>query len=367
MKTGEDFRREFPAAEHGFEQAVQQALTGLPEKAYGRDHKLRTALLLAAVLILAATAGIAATVERWGISDFTEQSRYANLSDKAAEVVAADFEDQLLDTPYGTVTITEAIYDGMAVYLLMEVSPQLEGCMILPYTIMEGMQASSFGSGYPSDQSIQEYARTLGYSKLMSFENRSTETTANYYDSKINEDGTFSLMMWAYVRPEYRMQETLEMHFQVNAFNEAAEVLGCFETAFMLTLVGEVQRASSALGDTAEFASMGVNVTKVEAIHTPMTTYILVHCDIADSIRYNEYRKYGTIRFLNGEDEMIPKGAQPMSFWVHGNLQQLMGKGPYYITNRLFDEMPDQITIGEYEGNHTDGWTEGATYTFQLQ
>lgn len=365
MKTGEYLRNAFPPPDESFERAVQLAVNGLSEKVYGRDHKLRAALLLAVVLLMLAATGIAATVERWGIGEFTERSSFANLSDDAAAVITADFEDQILDTPYGTVTITEAIYDGMAAYILMEVRPKIESCMVIPSTTYAGNQAHSFGYDYPTDQSIEDYAQSLGYKKLLAFLSMSSETTAHIYDSQRNEDGSFSLMMWSYVRPEYRFLDALDMHFHVEVYGAGGSI-GSFEMGFTIPLAGSVQRAASPAGEEVSFEGAGINVTGVEAIRTPMSTYIIVHHSVVDQARYQEYKLYRSLRFLDENGEVIPKGSQPLSFWVDRAAQQ-MGDETYYITNRLFEEMPEQITIGDHGGSHEEGWTEGNPHTFRLQ
>ena len=196
MKTGNDFRREFKEAEHGFRHAVDDALDGLTEECDSRAFRApRLAIVLVVTLLLLGSAAVAATVHRSNIQDFTDRSQWANLTDEARRVLMTDFPDVVIDNPYADMVIAEAVYDGMAVYVLVEVAPKNETTFMIPSHLFEDNQAVSYGSSYPKDMSIQQYAEQLGYQDVISMQGRCSETPGQYYDSARNEDGSFSLMM----------------------------------------------------------------------------------------------------------------------------------------------------------------------------
>ena len=97
-----------------------------------------------------------------------------------------------------------------------------------------------------------------------------------------------------------------------------------------------------------------------------MSTYIIANYDIVNRVNYRKYITYSKFRIIDEAGAEPPKGAYPLSLCFDESYYR-MGNQPYYITNRIFDEMPTEITLGEYDGNREDGWTEGKTYTFHLE
>lgn len=366
MKTGDDFRREFPAVEEQFREAIERGLYASPEKTLGRNHHLRIAALMTAVMLLLTSAAVAATISRWSVQDFTAQSGKANLSEEAIKALAAGFEDHVIDNPYASLVVTEAVYDGMATYILIEATPKLDGAFIIPTYLHKDNQAYSFGRGYPKDVSLQQYAEHLGYEFILSMACFASETTGHFYDSAINEDGSFSLMLWSFVRPEYRNlpELTLNMHINVSKNEQRVDEV---RSTFRIPLAEEVQFARSVQGEAVTFENAGVHIKGVEVVRTPMSTYIIANYDIVNRVNYNQYIIYRQFRFLDENGATLQKGAHPLSIRIDDRMSGLLGNQPCYLTNRLFDEMPTQITIGEYDGNRTDGWTEGKTYTFHLE
>lgn len=366
MKTGEDFRRAFPEVESGFQQAVDDALDGLAEEHAGREFRVpRMVVAIMAALLLLTSAAVAATVHRLNIQDFTDRSQWANLSDEAREVLGADFVDVIIDNPYADMVVTEAVYDGMAIYVLAEVVPKNELTFIIPSHLFKDNQAFSYGSSYPKDMTIQQYAEQLGYQDVITMQGRSSETPGQYFDSTLNEDGSFSLMMWALVQPEYRNLPELTMNMTISV-EKNGRMVDEIGTAFSIPLAGKVETARSKEGEAVTFENAGVYVKKIEIARTPMAAYIIADYDIVNRSNYRNYITYRQFRILDKNGQEPPKGAYPLSMRFDESYYR-MGNQPFYITNRIFDEMPTEITLGEYEGNREDGWTEGKTYTFHIE
>lgn len=366
MTTGNDLRRQFPKAEDGFRRAVDNALDSLEEDRVGHAfHVPRLVAVLAIALLLLSSAAVAATVHRLNIQDFTDRSDKANLTDAARLALAADFPDVVIDNPYADVVITEAVYDGLAVYLLVEAKSMMDGAFIVPSHMFEGNQAVSFGSSYPKDMSIGQYAEQLGYQRVMSMQGWIPETSGQYYDSELNEDGSFSLMMWGLVRPEYRMLSELNVEMTISVEMDGNRI-DELTAAFSIPLAGSIETAGSRADESVIFENAGVCIKGIELIGTPMGTYIIANYDIVNRTKYGQYITYRQFRFLDEKGQEPPKGAYPLSMRFDASYYR-MGEQPFYITNRIYDEMPAQITIGEYDGNREDGWTNGKTYTFQLE
>lgn len=366
MKTGSDFRKEFPEVEQGFQRAVGDTLSGIVEERAGHAFRVpRLAVVLAVIMLLLTSAAVAATVHRLNIQDFTDRSQWANLSDEAREVLGTDFPDVVIDNPYADMVITEAVYDGMAVYVLTEVVPKNEYIFMIPSHLFEENQAFSYGSSYPKDMTIQQYAEQLGYQEVITMQGRSSETPGQYFDSALNEDGSFSLMMWALVQPEYRNLPELTMNMTI-IVEKNGRMADEIETTLSIPLAGKVETARSKEGEAVTFENAGVYVKEIEVVRTPMAAYIIADYDIVNRSNYRQYITYRKFRILDENGQEPTKGAYPLSMRFDESYYR-MGDQPFYITNRIFDEMPTQITLGEYEGNREDGWTNGKTYTFHLE
>lgn len=370
MKNSDDFRKEFPPVEEGFCRAVDDALTDLKEERAGCGLRVpRLAVVLAAVLLLLSGAAVAATLHRLNIQDFTDRSDKANLTDEARRVLATDFPDVVIDNPYADMVVTEAVYDGMALYVLLEITPkaQLQDTFFIPYGLLDDVNvtASTFGRSYPRDVGILDYVAQLGYQHVMGVSFMDHATVGHFYDSCLNEDGSVSLMWWSLVKPEYRHLPELTFDAKV-WFEKDGYSLNTLDFALSIPCAGEAQRVFSREGENVVFENAGVHVNGLELVHTPMSTYIIINYDILDRTAYANFFVYKSLRIMDVKGNETLPGAFPLSMRVDTAYRGMVDH-PYYLTDRLFDELPTQLTIGEYEGNRNEGWTEGATYTFHLE
>lgn len=366
MKTGADFKNLFPKADEGFRHAIDDALSGLPAERGSRVFPVpRMAIAVMAALILLTSAAVALTVHRLNIQDFTQRSPWANLTDTAKHVLATDFPDVAIDNRYADMAVTEAVYDGMAVYLLLEVMPKDEAAFVIPSHLFENNRASSYGSSYPTEMTVQQYANQLGYHDIMTIQASNAETTGRYFDSARNEDGSFSLMIWALVKPEFQNipELTLNMTFFVETNGSTTDEL---TAAFTIPLSGPIETAVSRAGESVTFEHAGVQIKAIRIVRTPMAAYIIADYDVVNQTNYRAYFPNRSFRILDENGCEPPKGAYPLSLRFDDSCYRKDSR-PFYITNCLFNEMPAAIMIGEYAGNREDGWTDGEIYTFHLE
>lgn len=367
MRAGEDFRREFPKTEEGFRQAVDSALAGLKEGRRWHIHKLRTTVVLTVLALMISGVAVAATIERWGVREFIERSKRANLSEAAAGVLAADFEDVVIEAEWATLTITEAVYDGMAVYMAVDAVPKHAVDMVIPAPVSHGGMADDFGKSYPSDISIEAYAAQLGYEHVLALVCECDEATTHIYDSVMNEDGSFTIMLWGLVREQYRNQPRLEVNFRIRTQRDRAEYMRTTQR-LGLRIAGDVQTARSIRGESGQLENAGIIIKAVKVYRTPMSTYILADYDVADQVRYQEYIMHQKLRFLDENGDPLQVGAYPLAYNSRYDIRRNdVPEKRYYISNWLLDDMPEQITIGDYAGTAESGWTEGSACTFRLQ
>lgn len=343
MRTGEDFRREFPAMDDDFKSAAQSALDSLTEEERGQ-HALRWTAVLAALMVLLATAALAAGIARWTASDFIDASRYASNTPQSEAVLAASVVDVPIEVPWARMRLRQAVYDGMAVYLLFEAVPAQEGFMVaMGAERLEGDQAFSHGSGYPTDVGIREYATEQGYSGVELLEVFAGETTGSLFDSAVNEDGTFSLMVWSFVKPEYRGLPEITLNLRVQDASESVVTSELPRIPVTLQLAGEI--STSTCDCVTPIPAAGLTVTGVTVHRTAMTSYILVDYEVMDASVYSRSLFYsGGIILTDAQGCALPRGTHPLSLVVDRAMQG-MGEGPYYITNRLLLQDVQEIIL----------------------
>lgn len=355
MKTGEDFRREFLKMDAGFEAAAQAALDCLPESR-ARRHVLQWAVVFAMLMALLATAAVAAGVMRWSAADFIDASRLANITAQSEAILEAGAVNVPISIPCANLLLRQAVYDGMAVYLLFEAVPVQDGFMVaMGAERMNGDQAVSHGSAYPKDTGIREYASQQGYNGVTLLEIFSGETTASLFDSAVNEDGTFSLMVWAFVKPEYRCLPELTLNLQIQDAADHIVISDMQPIQISLPLAGKV--CTRACTRVTPIPEAGLTVTGITAYHTAMTSYILVDYEVTDTSAYNRNLFYSDrISLTDAQGCVLLKGTHPLSLLVDRSVQG-MGDGPYYITNRQMSQEVQEIIL-EVDDND---------YAFMLQ
>ena len=155
MKTGEDFRKAFPEADEGFRGAAINALQSLKDEKVRVSSAVRYVVLVAVLLLSAATA-VAAGVMRRDAADFIAGELASNMNPAAEEVLAHNVIDVPIDTPVADMVLHQAVYDGMAVYLLFEAKPVQAGWMLAVNAIFDEQtdQAFTHGSSYPDRKSV---------------------------------------------------------------------------------------------------------------------------------------------------------------------------------------------------------------------
>lgn len=345
MKSGEEFRREFPQVDRRFEDAARRTLAALrDEKQHG--HVVRAVLMTAGLVLLIATIAVAANAVRWNAADFIEGNMYSNMNSSAREVLAEHAIDVRMDTPFAQMTLKQAVYDGMAVYLLFEAHPMQAGQLIAAGAVLdeENDQAFSHGSRYPTDISIHEYAAQQGYAGTQLIEVFGDEITACVFDSAMNDDGSCSLMVWAFVRPEYRELEDLALHLRLLDASHRTQNPS-EESRYEVTLPLAGGTRIHACNDVVALPQVGIEVNGITAVTTPMTTYILLDYDVTERSAYSAAMFYGGgITLADSNGDALEKGTHPLSLVVDRSVQR-MGEGTYYITSRQMPADADVILL----------------------
>lgn len=152
MKTAEDFRNEYPAMDDGFRCAVLRTLQDLEqEEVKPVKKKVSFGLVIALAVMLLGTVAVAASIGQWGLNEFWNRTHHwgsrtyiqSQSNPEASQAMRIAEDQPTITTPYGTITVREHAYDGIAVYLVMDVVPA-EGVLLLPDSISSVHQPIPF-------------------------------------------------------------------------------------------------------------------------------------------------------------------------------------------------------------------------------
>ena len=189
MKTADDFRRALGEGDEGFHRRVQATLAALPEEEPVVKKKMSVGLAIAfALLMMTMVAAMAANW--WGIGDFLKNDNLEGMT-QGANVTA--------ETEHATFTVTEHIYDGRGIYMVVAVRPKNEGTLLLP----QGVETDSIiqmGVPEAGTMTVEEYAAKKGYTDFVwvavNSELNLTGYRAPYLSPRehLEEDGTLLVM-----------------------------------------------------------------------------------------------------------------------------------------------------------------------------
>lgn len=363
MKTGEDFRREFPEMEPQFEMAAQRALRGLQDEKEDRRMKLRPLLVIAVVLVLLMGVSVAATWERWSLNDFIPTGRITATEEEWRAMIA-DFEPVTAETSVAEVTVREALFDGYALYIVADVRPKGNSGFFVPEGCDMDAPAYKTASALPKDMTLREYIAGQGY--IRTFEvslSPSTRGMTFLPEMELNEDGTMTFYLRQRMHHDGLQTEQLDM--TLNVAMQPTTGRGSYFAAIPLTIrtLPVLEEAVSPAGDGCEFANSGVALTNLRLVRTPLSTYVTIDAEVTDAEAYDTRSGSYVIRFIGPDGKRYDAGP----FNLMGFMQDPIDRdhrGPlYYMSALTMTSLPDTITViespwGEYDPViATDSWS----------
>ncbi|MBQ7851130.1 MAG: hypothetical protein IJ343_15500 [Clostridia bacterium] len=365
MKTGKDFRREFPDMTAGFLEAANRTLATLDEHRRDRRMKIRPVLVFVTVLVLLMGAGVAATWERWSLDDFIPTRRITATEDEWSSMLSA-FEPVTAGCAVADVTVREAIFDGYALYIIVDVRSKDESRFFLPEDSDMDTPAYQAARGLPKDMTLREYIVSRGYRQT--YEVRlftSTKGMTFMPEMALNEDGTMTFYLRQRMHYGGVPTEQLEMTLNVTMSETAGS--GFYSTKIPLTIrtLPVLEEAVSLAGDRHEFSNIGAALTNLRLIRTPLSTYITVDAEVTDEDAFAAHARNYVIRFADADGRQYDPGP----FNLAGFMQDPTGReqrGPlYYMATLTLSSLPDTITVSEYPwGEHHD--PEGETDSWHV-
>lgn len=364
MKTGNDFRREFPEAEEGFQEAEYQALMRLHEKKRRLHIRFKPVIAFVLMLMMLMSAGVAATVEKWSLFDSVPES-WRTATDAERVQMKCSFTPIAVDGSLVDVTIREAIYDGYGVYLVVDIRPKNPEVFLIPYDNADiddpaGVVVSSF----PEDMTLEEHIRALGYKQIYRVDIM-TGLPGMFFPAtmELNDDGSFAFFYRQRLDQTQNLQQpSLTFEFVANLMS-GSTFLDHLNADMTLTAQPLVEAKVSMAGEAHVFANSGLRLTNVQVHRTILTTYVTAEVEVIDQARFeNRYKQY----FLSVCDSNGNNVKSGYFNLIAIGQDDVTGEYQYTCTLSL-SALPDELAFVEYQVDYDAGHKPVDSWHFKLQ
>ena len=254
--------------------------------------KLSTGLVLAMVLALLATAALAAS---WGILDRIGRSAgWSSYLPSAQEIIQRPLAE--VENDYVTYAVREAIYDGRAAYIMVEVTPKDKTAFLLSESTWPEDPVGYFIVGETgAEKTCAEYAVAHGYTSFLTVGVDPGEECAV---SSSWEEGVLTLLV------EYEAQgDALPVELSLWAWADAIETQKD-HLVFTLTASDPLWERTAEAG--IDLPDYGVRIDALTLTGTALSTYFQVDYTVTDIDAHP-----GALGFhlMDAQGQYFPRGA----------------------------------------------------------
>ncbi len=348
MKTGEDFRREFPPTDEGFQDAAYRALQGLHEKEEERRMRFRPMIVITLLLVLLTGVGVAATWERWSLDDFFTSGRITATEDEWRAMVD-DFEPVTVQNELAEVTVREALFDGYALYIVADVVPQRSGDFFMPEMTKLGSPASEAAESLPSDMTVQEYMSIHGYTRAFEVSMRTGIAGTTFLpEMEINEDGTMTFYLRQRMQQNSQLADVMDVTLYMPMHIDGVGRFYSVEVPLTIQRLPVLEEAVSRNGDRHEFGGIGVAMSNLHLIRTPISTYVTVDAEIMNEESFSSYFGNYTLSFVSADGDEYDAGPFNLSGFMRDSKGRDAEPGElYYMATLTLNKIPDRLVLNE--------------------
>ncbi len=364
MKTGEDFRREFPDVDEGFRDAAHRALLGLHAVKKEKQMKFRPMIVIALALILIMGVGVAATWERWSLDDFITDGRITTTEEEWHEMIDA-FEPVTVQMSVAELTVREALFDGYAIYIVVDARPKGESVFFVPERSEMTAPACEVESSLPEDITLQEYTDLKGYTRTFEVSLGTDAGGMTFMpEMKLNVDGTATFYLRQRLQQPKLQTDQVDLTLHVLMRSDAVRYPYTEEVPLTIKQLPVLEEAFSPAGESHEFTDIGVTLTNLHLTRTPLSTYVTADVQVINEEAFGAYFGNYVLRFIGPDGKEYDAGP----FNLSGFMRDSMGKDAepgelYYMATLTMQEIPDTLRLIETPwGVHdpdqaTDNWT----------
>jgi len=359
MNTGEDFRKAFPETDEGFRDAAYQALTALQTPRKQASLRCKPILAFALVLVALMGAAVAGTVEKWSL--FSSVPEYMlTASEEEQSQMKTSFQPVTVHGRIADVTVREAIYDGFAVYLVLDIRHSDPAVFLMPDENADLTEpAGSVVSGWPSDVTLEEYARSLGFTSFRRVDasiflgGMVIPPTLEAY-----ENGVFTFCLRQQIlNPDYILKPSITTECVTHIRN-----LEYFEADLTIPAQPLMEVKASPPDVAHTFGHCGVSLSNVTLYRTMLTTYVTADVTITDQEAFDANTMTYYISDSDANGNTLPIGY----FNVGGIMQRGTPPTYQYSSTVSMPKLPDEISFTEYSWAFGEGSNILDVFTFPL-
>ena len=343
MKTADDFRCALGEGDEGFHRRVQATLAALPEEEPVVKRKMSVGLAIAfALLMMTMVAAVAANW--WGIGDFLKNDNIEGMTQELGVTA---------ETEHATFTVTEHIYDGRGLYMVVAVRPKKANILLQP----SGNSTFLMGDGKALGlDEMEEYTGGLGRTRKiwvqLDAELNGERLFYTINRANLEKDGTMTLMLFALIdgKPEELLlsvtcgTHTADTFHGTKPWQDDARISKDKTTMILPLNTLEEQKWRSET--PVIFDQIGVTVEEVRVINTPLIAYFEI-----DYIAHDPASKHYWFRFVNEDGSLRRPKSVIEPHTVLPMRDSKTGRGYLYGIMTLEDELPGNVYVKGYLGN----------------
>ena len=383
MRGINDLKNAFGEADGSFKNNVYHTLTELNKLEERKPMKRKSLLLVTAICALCIlAAGTALAISNtWGILDFIGGSSVGvEVLPEAAGIIQTEIPQEggivLTDVPHeggeselGTFSVREAIFDGLNLYIVVEVKPARPNYLLLGSDTMLDDPISGMGPLFEGmGDTVEEYASKNDMIPIRTSIGFTADSVALVWI--LEADGTLVYRMDArYITEE--PQVTLEISCVMAEFVNGGYGMEDIKRATLsvtLQNIGALDSVSNV--STADFLDCGVRVDKVTLIRTPMEIYAEIEYIVTDLDKYAAAAEIGGIRFefIDENGEILPRGASNAGnsglMLISIDDDRTAPRYKHTASIQATEEMPSEITLRAFNWESKDRFE---AHTFEMR
>lgn len=296
MKNAEEFRMEFPETEEEFKDRVYQTLQSVHEEKRRNGMKLKPIIMVAVILVVMMSVGVAATVEKWSMFESVPDS-WMTANEEDVSRMKASFTPIHLKGNGVDATLREAIYDGYGLYLVVDMRPKSPDVFLLPRDNAElTSPAGDVVSSFPYDVTLEKHIKDLGYQTIYRIDMSAMLSNCMVYPATVemNEDGSFTFFLRVRLMDEKDiLQPEIKTDLSIVIQRNESWNTDYISTDLSISAQPVLAAKVSAPDESHVFANCGVRLSNVRLYRTLLTTYLMADVEIVDQQVYDDhYLKY---------------------------------------------------------------------------
>jgi len=329
--------------------------------------RLRFPAAAAVAIICILTIGTAtalALTNTWGIMDFlTNRQHNVEVLPDATNIIQTEILQDGGEAGLATFSVREAVFDGLNVYIVVEVKPARQNYLLLGPDTMLSDPISEMGPLYEGiSDTVDEYANKNDMIPIRTGISFMADSIS--IDFLREADGTLVYMLNSrYI--DGNPQVTLDLNCITVQFVNGEYDMEDIQRETLTVTFQNIGTLDSVISvSTADYADCGLRVDKVTLIRTPMEIYAEIEYTVTDFDKFAEVGGNIRFEFIDENGERLPAGASTGDSGVMlFNEDRDYPRYKHSESFRATTEMPSEIILRAFNWESKDRYE---AHTFEV-